>query len=262
VSQGGTGKRWSQDEAAVLAALSSALERGAARGEAVSLVIALPHPIPSPAPPGEGSPGTSPGAVLEAARSELTPDGLAGRLAGGAVALVLPGVSASDASARAARIRSRCPGSSVGAASSEGRTRPVGPDTLLAEAEAEALASALRRRILIVEDDPDICEILEVFLTSRGRFEVVVARTGAEAVASVRERPPDAAVVDLELPDADGAEVVARLREEVPHLPAVACSGKRPADAAGAGFASFHRKPIDLSALVRDVEGLLRGANR
>jgi CheY-like chemotaxis protein len=148
----------------------------------------------------------------------------------------------------------------VGTASSEGRPAPVGPDTLLAEAEAEAFAGTLRRRILVVEDDPDVCEILEVFLAARGRFEVVVARTGAEAVASARAVPPDAAVVDLELPDADGAEVVARLREDLPHLPAVACSGKRPQDAAGAGFAAFHKKPIDLSALVRDVEGLLRGA--
>jgi CheY-like chemotaxis protein len=244
----GTGARQRQDEGAVIAALASALERGAARGEPVSLLVVL------------AKTGTAPCAALEAAREELVPDGLSGRLAGGGIALVLPGVGAAGAHARGARLLTLCPDVSVGTASSEARPSPVGPDALLAEAEAEALAGTLRRRILVVEDDPDVCEILEVFLASRGRFEVVVARTGAEAVASARAIPPDAAVVDLELPDADGVEVVARLREDLPHLPAVACSGKRPQDAAGAGFAAFHKKPIDLSALVRDVEGLLRGA--
>jgi CheY-like chemotaxis protein len=233
------------DEAGVIDAIATALERGAARAEAVSIVIVLARA------------GGDPSGPLHAARPELTPDGFAGRLAGGGVALVLPGVSGLDAHARAARILARCPGASVGTASIDGRSTPVGPAALLAQAEAEALAGAHRRRILVVEDDPDVGELLEVYLTARGPFEVVVARSGAEALASARARRPDAAVVDLELPDADGAEVVARLREELPHLPAVACSGKRPQDAAGAGFSAFHRKPLDLGALVRDVEGLL-----
>ena len=56
----------------------------------------------------------------------------------------------------------------------------------------------------------------------------------------------------------DGASLLATLRQSVPHLPALACSGKRPQDAAGAGFTAFHRKPLDLPALVREVEGMLR----
>jgi len=67
--------------------------------------------------------------------------------------------------------------------------------------------------------------------------------------------------VDLELPDVDGATLLARLREALPHLPAVACSGKRPQDAAGAGFTAFHRKPLDLAGLLREVESTLRGSN-
>jgi CheY-like chemotaxis protein len=248
VSEGGAGAAGRHDEAALLSALAAALERGAARAEPVSVLVVIP--------PEHGSTTLA----AEAARSELPPEGLAVRLARGRTVLLLPSIGAAEARARAASIQARCRGASTGVASHDAASAPVGPAALLALAEAEAVAGTVKRRVLVVEDDPDVGEILETFLRARGPFEVTVARTGAEAIASARAIRPDAAVVDLVLPDADGAEVVARLREEIPNLLAVACSGKRPQDAAGAGFAAFHRKPIDLPALVRDVEGLLRNA--
>ncbi len=232
------------DEARLEAALASALERAAARSEPVAVVVAL-----VPREPGATE------AARQAALRELVPGGLAFPLADGRVALVLPGVDADEARARAARIASACPGVATGAAVT-GRA-PTGPRTLLAEAEAEALLGAIRRRVLVVEDDPHVGEVLAAYLTARG-YEAVVARSGAEALASVRERAPDAAVVDLELPDLDGAALVARLRQSVRDLPAIACSGKRPETAAGAGFTEFHRKPLDLQNLARAVDGLLR----
>ncbi|HEY6098627.1 MAG TPA: response regulator [Anaeromyxobacter sp.] len=233
-------------EARLVEAIAAALERGAARAEPVAVLVAVV--------PGEDC---ARAAALDADRAELPPEGLAVVLGGGRIALLLPGVGGESARARAATFVARWPGVRAGAAASEASSGPIGPDALLAEAEAEALRGG-RRRILVVEDDPDFGEILEVFLRDRGRFEVFVARTGAEAVAAARARPPDAALVDLELPDIDGAALVARLREAVPDLPAIACSGKRPEDAAGAGFTAFHRKPLDLSAVVRAVNAALR----
>ena len=239
-----------REEARLVAALGAALERGAARAEPVAVVVALLRG-------GERDRA----AAVEAVRTELPPDGLAARVAEDRLALLLPGVGAADARARAARIAARCPNAAVGAAAAEARGLPVGPGALLSEAEAQAVAGGLRPRILVVEDDPDLGEIVEVFLRSCGRFDVDVARTGAEALAAVGTRAPDLALVDLELPDVDGATLLARLRERLPHLPAVACSGKRPEDAAGAGFTVFHRKPLDLAALLREVERMLRGSN-
>jgi CheY-like chemotaxis protein len=236
-------------EARLLEALAPALERGAARAEPVAVLVA----VASGAPRGQGS-------ALEAARGELTPEGLVVALGADRVALLLPGIGSADARARAARIVARCPGVSVGAAATDAPGAPEGPAALLAEAEAEAVRGGGRRRILVVEDDPDFGEILEVFLRERGRYEVAVVRSAGEAIAAVRARPPDAALVDLVLPDADGAALLTRLREAVPELPAIACSGKRPEDAAGAGFTAFHRKPLDLSVLLGELERLLRHA--
>jgi len=241
----------SREEARLVAALDAALGRGAARAEPVAVVVALLR-----------GDERDRAAALEAARTELPPDGLAARVGEDRVALLLPGVGAAAARASAVRIATRCSNAAVGAAAVEPGGLPVGPVALLSEAEAQAVSGGLRPRILVVEDDPAFGEILEVFLRSRGRFDVDVARSGAEALAAVRARAPDLALLDLELPDVDGASLLARLREMVPHLPAIACSGKRPQDAAGAGFTAFHRKPLELGALVREVDGMLRRPDR
>jgi DNA-binding response OmpR family regulator len=109
----------------------------------------------------------------------------------------------------------------------------------------------------VVEDEPELAQILEAFLAAAGGFEVVVAHTGAEALARCAEEPPSLVLLDLELPDVDGAQLLARIRDQVRDIPAVACSGKRPESAAGAGFTAFFRKPFDMRALVAEVERLL-----
>jgi two-component system OmpR family response regulator len=109
----------------------------------------------------------------------------------------------------------------------------------------------------VVESDPQLAERFSALLSARG-YEPVVARSGEEAMAAARARAPDAAVVDLELPDLDGAALVARLRQSVRDLPAIGCGGERPEEAAEAGFTAVHRKPLDLPSLVRAVDGLLR----
>jgi two-component system phosphate regulon response regulator PhoB len=65
--------------------------------------------------------------------------------------------------------------------------------------------------ILIVEDEPDIVEILSYALSREG-FDVVAARTGAAALAAVDERLPDLIVLDVMLPQVDGLEVLRTLR--------------------------------------------------
>jgi CheY-like chemotaxis protein len=243
----GAGDAEGAAEARLLEALGAALERGAARAEPVAVLVAAAS-------------GDARGRAraLEAARGELSPEGLVAPVGADRIALLLPGVGLAEARTRAARVAARCPGLSVGAIATDGAGAPDGPAALLAEAEAEALRGGGRRRILVVEDDPDFGEILEVFLRERGRYDVAVVRSAGEAVAAARARPPDAAVVDLVLPDADGVALLARLREAVPELPAIACSGRRPEDAAGAGFTAFHRKPFDLTVLLGDLERLLR----
>ena len=69
-----------------------------------------------------------------------------------------------------------------------------------------------RRRVLIVDDEPNIVVSLEFLLRQQG-YEVLVARDGEEALAAVVERRPELVVLDVMLPGLDGFEVCRRLRE-------------------------------------------------
>jgi CheY-like chemotaxis protein len=69
-------------------------------------------------------------------------------------------------------------------------------------------------RVLVVEDDPDVCYLVRSAFENDGRFDVIgEARDGLEAVwlASVLE--PDAIVLDLMMPRMDGREALAKIRE-------------------------------------------------
>ena len=67
-------------------------------------------------------------------------------------------------------------------------------------------------RILVCDDEPQIVRALKVILRDAG-FEAVAAATGEEALDLVAVRPPQAAILDLMLPDLDGVEVTRRIRE-------------------------------------------------
>ncbi len=66
---------------------------------------------------------------------------------------------------------------------------------------------AAAERILLVEDDPRLSELTSTQLRRHG-YEVDVAFTGADAIAIAQTRPPDLALLDFELPDMDGLEVL------------------------------------------------------
>jgi hypothetical protein len=115
-------------EARFLAALASALERSAARAEPVSVLVAI---APSEDHARE---------LLEAGRGELPPEGLAVPLGRARLGVLLPAIGLDEARSRSARLASSCPGAACGAAAA-GQGEPVGPEWLLAEAEAGALGA-------------------------------------------------------------------------------------------------------------------------
>jgi CheY-like chemotaxis protein len=67
-------------------------------------------------------------------------------------------------------------------------------------------------RVLIVDDYPGLIELYDLALRSRG-FEVVGAATAGEAMTLAATQPFDAVVLDVELPDGSGPELVARMRQ-------------------------------------------------
>ena len=68
-------------------------------------------------------------------------------------------------------------------------------------------------RVLIVEDEPDISDLLAFHLGREG-YDVFRSRTGLEALQQVRARTPDLVILDLMLPGIDGLEVCRRLRQD------------------------------------------------
>ncbi len=72
-----------------------------------------------------------------------------------------------------------------------------------------------RARLLVVDDDPDVLTVLKTKLEQTGRFEVLTASGGEEALRSARSHHPEVIVSDIDMPDMDGGELAATLREGV-----------------------------------------------
>jgi DNA-binding response OmpR family regulator len=71
----------------------------------------------------------------------------------------------------------------------------------------------MRKKILIVEDNTDLIELLRLSLKEAG-FTVATAQNGIEALKKIRSTPPDLVVLDLVLPELDGFAVCEALRRE------------------------------------------------
>jgi phosphate regulon transcriptional regulator PhoB len=71
----------------------------------------------------------------------------------------------------------------------------------------------MAQRVLIVEDEPDIRDLL-VFHLEREGFQAVTCKSGTDALRLARSSPPDLILLDLMLPEMDGLEVCRRLRQE------------------------------------------------
>ncbi len=117
------------------------------------------------------------------------------------------------------------------------------------------------KKLLVVEDDAAIREMMRRRLAMRG-FDVRVAEQGAEAIAAALEHRPDALLLDIELPGGmNGWDVIRLLREDprTAGLPVfVLTAHVTPADvdrAARMGCPRFFGKPVDFRSLVEALGG-------
>ena len=119
-----------------------------------------------------------------------------------------------------------------------------------------------QRLILIADDDEDILALVKAVLERSGH-EVVAVGDGAEALASVRARRPDLAVLDITMPHVDGLEVLRRLRAdaETTTLPIVLLSAQAQEADVERGFATgasaYVKKPFSPRELAARVAELL-----
>jgi excisionase family DNA binding protein len=126
----------------------------------------------------------------------------------------------------------------------------------------DALEGA-RKRILVVDDDPQIVELFADILNHDGRFEVKTASTGYEAGALTESFKPDLMILDFMLPDING-NVVCRTVRTNPALSGmkiIIVSGVVKDDDVrellAAGADDFVKKPFDIQQLIRRIGELL-----
>jgi excisionase family DNA binding protein len=120
-----------------------------------------------------------------------------------------------------------------------------------------------RRRILVIDDDEALLDVVREFLRSSG-WDVETARHGFLAGYLAGHHRPDVILLDIMMPGLDGYEVLSlmRRRSEARGIPVVACTSLKGPDVEarirGAGFDGYVRKPIDFRALVELIGGLVR----
>ena len=113
-------------------------------------------------------------------------------------------------------------------------------------------------RVLVVDDEPDICRLLKEILEDEG-YEIATAATAAAARALYREAPPDLVLLDIWLPDTDG---ITLLREwDARAVPVVMMSGhgtvETAVEAVRLGAEDFIEKPLGTAKLLVTLERVL-----
>ena len=133
------------------------------------------------------------------------------------------------------------------------------------ESPAPAAEPVRRHRVLYIEDNPVNALIITELLARRDDLSLEVAVDAASGVAAARAWLPDLILLDMQLPDADGFEVLHRLRAD-PATAGIACvalsANAMPEDIARArqaGMADYWTKPLDFKAFLAALDALLRG---
>lgn len=117
-----------------------------------------------------------------------------------------------------------------------------------------------RKRVLVVDDEPKIIEVVKAYLETRG-FEVCEAKTGLEALEQFDRIDPCLIILDLMLPDVSGEEVCGRIRKKS-RVPVIMLTAKVEDDEVVQGLAlgadDYVTKPFSPRQLMARVDALLR----
>ncbi len=117
--------------------------------------------------------------------------------------------------------------------------------------------------ILAVDDEPPLLRALVLNLTNRG-YRVSTASTGETAISQAASKSPDLMILDLGLPDIDGLEVIAHVRQLQPDLPIVVLSARTGSTdkvtALDLGAVDYVTKPFSIDELLARLRAAARRA--
>jgi CheY-like chemotaxis protein len=119
-------------------------------------------------------------------------------------------------------------------------------------------------RILVIDDEPNLSDLVRLFLEKTKRFEVRVENRSAHAVAAAREFRPDMILLDIDMPGKDGGEVASELNADLAlrdtpilflsSLVSRAEAGERETIRGGERFLA---KPVDPKVLIDAIDRIL-----
>jgi two-component system, OmpR family, response regulator len=122
-------------------------------------------------------------------------------------------------------------------------------------------AVAAPARLLVVDDEATILELLSGSLRLAG-FEVVTAASGAEAVRAAASDRPDLVLLDVMMPDGDGFEALRRMRSGVAEVPVIFLTARDEVSDRVKGFAvggdDYVTKPFSLEELLGRIRAVLK----
>ena len=120
-----------------------------------------------------------------------------------------------------------------------------------------------RRKILVIDDEPDVVSYLSAFLEDEG-FLVLTASNGPDGLTLAREEAPDLITLDITMPGMSGIEVLTSLRrnDHLNRIPVVIITGVTSFDRLTdyrdvRAPEGFMQKPIDLMKLLSTIESIL-----
>jgi len=122
-------------------------------------------------------------------------------------------------------------------------------------------------KILIIDDEPEITEIVEIFLSNAG-FKVLAENTAADGIKAAKRFKPDVIMLDIMMPGMDGYEVCNVLKGDIQTagIPVIFLTGKDSRDDSGRSFQVggdlFVKKPFSCERLLEIVKIVLMSVNR
>jgi two-component system OmpR family response regulator len=139
-------------------------------------------------------------------------------------------------------------------------TAEIGGTSMASASETETAEA----RLLVVDDEPNIVELLSASLRFAG-FEVVTATNGQQALTMIASYQPDLVVLDVMMPGIDGFEVVRRMRESQQRIPVLFLTAKDATEAKITGLTlgadDYITKPFSLEEAIARIRAVLRRAH-
>ncbi len=118
-----------------------------------------------------------------------------------------------------------------------------------------------KKRILLVDDEAMVTRTLSLYLEATGKYEIRAQNHGTDAVATARAFKPDMVLLDIVMPDIDGAEVAEQLQDDpslkdipIVFLTALVRPGEVAASGSDIGGFPFIAKPLDPDKIIECIE--------